>query len=128
MSKNILIIDDEEDVRSIAQMGLEMAANWNVITASSGEEGLRLAETEQPEIILLDLMMPDWDGKETTKQLKNNQKTVNIPVILMTAKTQSVIALELTELNLAGVITKPFRPLQLSEQISQILSEIELNN
>lgn len=128
MSKSILIIDDEEDVRSIAQMGLEMAANWNVITASSGEEGLRLAETEQPEIILLDLMMPDWDGKDTLKQLKNNQNTVNIPVILMTAKTQSAITRELTELNLAGMITKPFRPLQLSEQISQILSEIELNN
>ncbi|MDJ0570614.1 MAG: response regulator [Pleurocapsa sp. MO_192.B19] len=123
MSKSILIIDDEEDVKEIAQMGLEMAANWNVITASSGKEGLSLAQSNQPEVILLDLMMPDWDGKETLKQLKANQNTANIPVILMTAKTQSAIAPELTELDLAGIITKPFRPLQLPEQINQILAQ-----
>lgn len=122
MSKFILIIDDEEDVKEIAQMGLEMATNWNVITASSGKEGLRLAKSSQPEIILLDLMMPEWDGKETLRQLKANQTTATIPVILMTAKTQSAIASELAELDLAGVITKPFRPLELPGQIAQILS------
>ncbi len=123
MSKSILIIDDEEDVKEIAQMGLEMAADWSVVTASSGTEGLILAETSQPDVILLDLMMPGWDGKETLKQLKANQNTANIPVILMTAKTQLAIALELRELDLVGVITKPFRPLQLPEQISQILAQ-----
>lgn len=121
MSKSILIIDDEEDVKDIAQMGLEMAADWNVITASTGREGLILAEGDLPEVILLDLMMPEWDGKETLKQLKANRYTAAIPVILMTAKTQSAIALELTELDLAGVIIKPFRPLELSEQITKIL-------
>jgi CheY-like chemotaxis protein len=65
--------------------------------------------------------MPEWDGKETLKHLKANQSTAAIPVILMTAKTQSAIAPELTELDLAGVITKPFRPLELPEQIAQIL-------
>ena len=121
MSKSILIIDDEEDVKEIAQMGLEMAADWQVTTASSGQEGLSLAESHQPEVILLDLMMPGWDGKETLKQLKANPHTAHIPVILMTAKTQSAIASELIELNLAGIITKPFRPLQLPEQIANIL-------
>ena len=121
MSKIILIIDDEEDVKDIAQMGLEMVTDWQVITASTGKEGLDLAKNSQPEVILLDLMMPEWDGKETLKQLKANQSTAAIPVILMTAKTQSAIATELTELDLAGVITKPFRPLELPEQISQIL-------
>lgn len=121
MSKNILIIDDEEDVKEIVQMGLEMAADWNVITASTGKEGLELAVTKQPEVILLDLMMPEWDGKETLKYLKANLNTASIPVILMTAKTQSAIALELSKLDLAGVITKPFRPLELPEQINNIL-------
>lgn len=121
MSKSILIIDDEEDVKEIAQMGLEMAADWQVTTANSGQEGLSLAESHQPEVILLDLMMPGWDGKETLKQLKANPHTAHIPVILMTAKTQSAIASRLTELNLAGIITKPFRPLQLPEQIANIL-------
>ena len=123
MSKSILIIDDEEDVKDIAQMGLEMAADWNVITASSGKEGLTLAATTQPEVILLDLMMPEWDGKETLQHLKANQSTSSIPVILMTAKTQSAIATELSELDLAGVITKPFRPLELPGKIISILNQ-----
>ncbi|PSB06360.1 two-component system response regulator [Pleurocapsa sp. CCALA 161] len=125
MSKIILIIDDEEDVKDIAQMGLKMATDWQVITASTGKEGLDLAKNSQPEVILLDLMMPEWDGKETLRQLKANPSTAAIPVILMTAKTQSAIAPELAELDLAGVITKPFRPLELPEQISQILSRGE---
>lgn len=122
MSKNILIIDDEEDVKEIAQMGLEMAADWQVITASSGKEGLAIAESSQPDVILLDLMMPEWDGKETLKQLKANRNTATIPVILMTAKTQSAKALELSQLDAIGAIAKPFRPLQLPEQIARILS------
>ncbi len=121
MSKLILIIDDEEDVKAIAQMGLEMAASWEVITASSGQEGLEIAETKQPDVILLDLMMPDWDGKETLKQLKNNFQTASIPVILMTAKTESAIASEIENLEIIGMITKPFRPLQLPEKIDEIL-------
>lgn len=123
MSKNILIIDDEEDIREIAQMGLEMAANWQVITANSGKEGLKIAANNQPEVILLDLMMPEWDGKQTLKQLKADRNTVNIPVILMTAKTQSVSLSELAELDLAGIIIKPFRPLELPKQIDKILNE-----
>ena len=121
MSKNILIIDDEEDIKEIAKMGLEMVTDWTVITASTGKEGLRLAENIQPAVILLDLMMPEWDGQETCKRLKANLNTANIPVILMTAKTQSAIAPKLTQLNFAGVITKPFRPLELPEQINNIL-------
>jgi DNA-binding response OmpR family regulator len=123
MTKSILIIDDEEDIKAIAKMGLEMAASWQVITADSGREGLTKAIAHQPDAILLDLMMPDWDGTETLKQLKNNQDTANIPVILMTAKTQQAIAAELVDLELAGIITKPFRPLQLPEQIEKILNQ-----
>ena len=122
MSKLILIIDDEEDVKAIAQMGLEMAASWEVITANSGQEGLEIAATKQPDVILLDLMMPDWDGKETLKQLKNNPNTASIPVILMTAKTESAIASEIENLEIIGMITKPFRPLQLPETINSILN------
>lgn len=124
MKKSILIIDDEEDVKEIAQLGLEMTDDWIVLTASSGKEGLILGETSQPDVILLDLMMPGWDGKETLQQLKAKQNTANIPVILMTAKTQSAIASELKAWDIAGVIIKPFRPLQLSEQILQTLPSL----
>ncbi|MEM8721501.1 MAG: response regulator [Cyanobacteria bacterium P01_G01_bin.39] len=123
MSKTILIVDDESDVKEIAQLGLEMAADWQVITASTGRSGLDLAASEQPDVILLDLMMPEWDGRETLKHLKSNPATAIIPVILMTAKTQSAIAIELKELGLAGVINKPFRPLELPEQVNRILAD-----
>lgn len=124
MSKCVLIVDDEEDVRSIAKLGLEMGANWQVLTASSGKEALPIAQASQPDIILLDLMMPDWDGRITLEQLKANPETQNIPVILMTAKNQSSAKTQLAGLEVAAIFTKPFRPLQLSAQITNVLSNL----
>lgn len=118
MSKTILIIDDEEDVREIAQLGLEMGAGWNVLIASSGEEGLKIAAQHQPDAILLDMMMPDMDGRATLQQLKNNSKTQAIPVILITAKAQQSERENFANLDVAAVFAKPFRALQLAEQIS----------
>lgn len=120
MSKCVLIVDDEEDVRAIAQMGLEMATDWNVLCASCGEEALAIAQTNQPDVILLDMMMPDMDGRATLQQLKANPTTKHIPVILVTAKAQSSQD-SLSELDVAAVFAKPFRPLKLAEQISAVL-------
>lgn len=124
MSKCVLIVDDEEDVRSIAKLGLEMGASWQVLTASSGKEGLNIAKNNQLDIILLDLMMPDWDGRVTLEQLKANPETQNIPVILMTAKNQSSAEAKLVGLEVAAIFTKPFRPLQLSAQITAVLENL----
>ncbi|MBE9166834.1 response regulator [Pleurocapsales cyanobacterium LEGE 06147] len=123
MSKFILVVDDEEDVRAIAKLGLEMAANWQVLIASSGKEAVDLAQTHQPDLILLDLMMPDWDGRTTLAKLKTNPATKAIPVILMTAKTQQSTQEELAELDVVAVFTKPFRPLQLPAQIKEVLGK-----
>lgn len=121
MSKCVLIVDDEEDVRSIAKLGLEMGASWKVLTASSGQEALSIAQTNKPDVILLDLMMPDWDGRVTLEQLKAHPQTQDIPVILMTAKNQSSAEDRLAGLEVAAIFTKPFRPLQLPEQITAVL-------
>jgi CheY-like chemotaxis protein len=121
MSKCILIVDDEEDVRTIVKMGLEMATNWTAIAASSGQEALNIAISRQPDIILLDLMMPDWDGRFTLEKLKTNPLTRSIPVVIVTAKTQSSEQMRLDNLDVAAIISKPFRPLKLSEQIDEIL-------
>lgn len=123
MSKCILVVDDEEDVRAIAKLGLEMGANWKVLIASSGREAVDLAQTHQPDLILLDLMMPDWDGRTTLEKLKTNPATKAIPVILMTAKTQQSTQEELSGLDVVAVFTKPFRPLQLPAQIKEVLGE-----
>jgi DNA-binding response OmpR family regulator len=121
MNKCVLIIDDEEDVREIAKMGLEMAANWMVLTASSGTEGLNIALDKQPDLILLDWMMPVLNGKQTLEKLKSVAETANIPVILMTAKTETAIKEHLQDLAIVGIITKPFRPLQLPDRIAEVL-------
>lgn len=121
MSKSILIVDDEEDVRAIAKLGLEMGASWNVLTAKSGQEALKLAESHHPDAILLDVMMPDMDGRATLSHLKANPETQPIPVILMTAKAQSMSQDSLSGLDIFAVFAKPFRPLQLADQICSVL-------
>jgi CheY-like chemotaxis protein len=121
MSKKILIVDDEEDVRAIATLGLEMSTGWNIFAAQSGEEALSQAATHQPDVILLDMMMPDMDGRTTLQRLKTNPNTDNIPVILVTAKVQQSDRKSFADLQVAAIFSKPFRPLQLAEQISKVL-------
>ncbi|MBE8997149.1 MULTISPECIES: response regulator [unclassified Nostoc] len=121
MNRNILIVDDEEDVRAIAKLGLEMAAGWNVLTASSGQEALKVAATYKPDVILLDMMMPDMDGRATLQQLKANPATKKIPVILLTAKLQQSDRESFTDMDVAAIFAKPFRPLKLAEQINEVL-------
>lgn len=121
MNRTVLIVDDEEDVRAIAQLGLEMGAGWQVTTASSGQEALHLAANQKPDVILLDMMMPDMDGRTTLQYLKRDPATQAIPVILMTAKVRSNNPDGFDRLEAAAVFAKPFRPLQLATQISETL-------
>lgn len=121
MTKSILVVDDEEDVRALIQLGLEMQAGWKELNASSGEEAIQIAASQQPDIILLDLMMPGMDGKITLKKLKNNLKTQQIPVILMTAKGKSSVEESFANLDVAAIFTKPLRPLNLAQQISEAI-------
>ncbi|MBD2247507.1 response regulator [Nostoc sp. FACHB-888] len=121
MNRNILIVDDEEDVRAIAKLGLEMGAGWNVLTACSGREALNIAANSTLDVILLDMMMPDMDGRATLQQLKANPGTKKIPVILLTAKFQQSDRESFTDLDVAAIFAKPFRPLKLAEQINEVL-------
>lgn len=121
MSRNILIVDDEEDVQAIAKLGLEMGAGWNVLTACSGLEALNIAANSKLDVILLDIMMPDMDGRATLQQLKANTLTKSIPVILLTAKVQESDQQSFTALDVAAVFPKPFRPLKLAAQITEAL-------
>ncbi|QLE39422.1 response regulator [Nostoc sp. C052] len=121
MSRNILIVDDEEDVQAIAKLGLEMGAGWNVLTACSGREALNIAANSKLDVILLDMMMPDMDGRDTLQQLKANPVTRSIPVILLTAKVQESDRESFHGLDVAAVFAKPFRPLKLAAQISEAL-------
>lgn len=120
-TKRILVVDNEQYIREVAQICLETVAGWQVITAGSGGEGLITAQAEQPDAILLDVMMPDMDGLTTFEKLQANSATRHIPVILLTAKVQAADHLRYAELGMMAAIAKPFNPLQLAEQIAAAL-------
>ena len=121
MAKRILVVDDEDDIREVAQISLEMMAGWEVIPARSGEEGIRRAAEERPDAILLDVMMPDLDGPSTVRLLRADPATAAIPVILLTAKAATGDRERLAALDVAGVLSKPFDPMELSRQVSETL-------
>jgi CheY-like chemotaxis protein len=121
MSHRILIIDDEEDIREVAGLSLETVAGWEVILASSGAQGIARAIEQQPDAILLDVMMPGMDGPATFRELRGNPATANIPVMLLTAKVQSTDQRRFADLGVAAVLFKPFDPLTLSTQIADVL-------
>ena len=119
--KNILLIDDEETIQEVVRVGIEIEAGWQVESASSGRAGINLAQNLQPDVILLDVMMPDLDGIDTLSQLKNNARTSNIPVIFLTAKAQAEEKSQFQSLGVVDVITKPFNSMTLASQIAKIL-------
>ena len=121
MPHKVLIIDDEDDIREVAALSLESVAGWDVITASSGSQGLARAIEHQPDAILLDVMMPGMDGPTTFRELRKNPATAKIPVLLLTAKVQSSDQRRFADLGVESVLFKPFDPMTLADQIAGAL-------
>jgi CheY-like chemotaxis protein len=117
----ILLIDDEEDIREVASLTLETTAGWHVITASSGALGIQAAIAEQPEAIVMDVMMPEMDGPTTFREMQKLPSIAHIPVILLTAKVQGVDQRRFADLGVAAVLFKPFDPMTLAQQIAEVL-------
>jgi CheY-like chemotaxis protein len=120
--KHILLVDDEDDIREVAGISLEAVGGWQVSRASSGVEGIAMALAERPDAILLDVMMPGIDGPTTFKRLQDDPHTRGIPVILLTAKVQAADRHRFEELGVAGMLTKPFDPMALPDQVAAILA------
>ena len=120
--KRVLIIDDEDDIREVAQTSLEIMGGWDVFTAASSHEGITMAEAEQPDAILLDVMLPDMDGPATFQKLQANPITAQIPVILLTAKAQAADQRYFADLGVMAVLTKPFDPVTLADQVAEALA------
>ncbi len=121
MSRHILIIDDEDDIREVAALTLEATAGWRVSTASSGVAGIAKAVAEQPEAILMDVMMPGKDGPTTFREMKETPAIAHIPVLLLTAKVQGIDQRRFANLGVAAVLFKPFNPMTLAQQIAEAL-------
>ena len=120
--KQILIVDDDYAVRATIELSLQVTTDWVIWTASSGKEGLSMAKTKQPDLILLDMMMPALNGIEVLHQLRTTMTTQEIPVIFLTAKALTIEQQELKNLDIQGVISKPFDALGLGEQICSLLN------
>ena len=116
------MVDDEPHVRRVAELSLARVGGWTVALAASGAEALSAAERDPPDLILLDVMMPGMDGPTTLVALQAHPTLRSIPVVFITAKVQEREIQRYLALGAAGVICKPFDPIQLPEQIRRILA------
>ena len=120
--KKILIIDDEEDLAFFVKANLELAGDYKVLTATSGKDGIKLASRWQPDIILLDIMMPGMDGYETLNKLKSGGKTLKIPVIMLTAKADEDSKLKAASLYNEEYLIKPVQIDILNAKIKEVFA------
>lgn len=119
--KRVLVIDDEVTVLMVLQSCFEELADWEVVTATCGKEGLSKAATEEPDAIVLDLMMPEMDGIEFLRHLKSNPKTEPIPVVLLTAKIELIQSKSYRNYQVVGALAKPFDPMLLVDSVAKLL-------
>lgn len=119
--KRVLIVDDDEAIREIAGVILQTMTPWEALTAASGKEALVIACEQLPDAILLDMIMPDLNGIETLKLIRENKATHSIPVIFLTAKTFNQDKQASDALSIAGTIAKPLNGLELVQQIRLLL-------
>ena len=123
VARTILVVDDDDEIREIVGLALEVMGGWTVLSADRGAGGLRLAREHVPDVVLLDVMMPEMDGPTMFSRMQLDPALRDIPVVLLTAKVQVGHVQVWDSLPVAGVIPKPFNPATLSEQIDQLVAE-----
>ncbi len=117
----VMVVDDDDDIRTIADLALREIGGWQTICLGSSRAAVLLAATERPDVILLDVMMPELDGQGTIKRLREDPRTAGIPVVFMTAKAQPAELARYAALGAVGVIAKPFDPLGLADEIRRLV-------
>ena len=118
--KRILYAEDEPDVQTVVELTVQTMSDYEIKICDNGKKLLENVEEYNPDLILLDVMMPEMDGPTTFKHLQENEKTKNIPVVFMTAKAQVHEIETFKETGVLGVITKPFDPINLCNEIKKI--------
>ena len=123
--KRVVCIEDEPEMIDLVRLILGRKG-FEVVGANGGLEGLALVASEKPDLVLLDLMMPDMDGWEVYQRMKSDEALRDIPVVVVTAKAQSidkVLGLHIAKVD--DYITKPFGPQELLESVEKILGPID---
>jgi DNA-binding response OmpR family regulator len=119
----VLVVDDEAPIRLLCRVNLE-AEDMEVIEAADGETGLALARSEQPDVILLDVMMPAMDGWQVAERLFEDEQTGQIPLVFLTARAELRDRARGLELGGIDYITKPFNPVELASVVQQLLERV----
>ena len=120
MSRTIVVVDDEDDIREIAGLALELVG-WEVVPVASGGDAVAAVADLQPDVVLLDVMMPEQDGPATLALLRRDERTADVPIVFLTAKAQPKEHRELMAMGAAGVLVKPFDPMELGTQVAALL-------
>ena len=120
MLQKVFLVEDENDIQQIARVALEMIGGLEVEMCSSGQEALESVARFAPDLILLDVMMPGMDGVTTLQKLREIDAVRNTPVAFMTAKAQPDQVESYRALGAVDVVSKPFDPMKLAEQIREI--------
>ena len=113
-SGRVLVIDDEEDIRELCRVNLELEG-FQVFDAANGRAGLEAVSRHRPDVIFLDLMMPEMDGWDVLRRLKENDATAQIPVVVLTARTGEDDQMRGWQEGILEYVSKPFNPLSLVE-------------
>ena len=120
MSRLILVVDDEPDIRELARVSLERVGGHRVVAAGSGAEAVSLATESRPDAVILDVQMPGMDGPATLAALRASAGGAQVPVIFLTASVQESQVAELEALDVEAVLAKPFDPMTLSDDVGRI--------
>ena len=123
--KRILVVDDEIYIVHILEFSLTMEG-YSILTASDGEEALRVIDSERPDLVVLDIMMPKLDGYEVCRRLRQDEQFCDLPVILLSAKGRPIDREAGLQAGADDYITKPFSPRKLLEKIRELLERKEM--
>jgi DNA-binding response OmpR family regulator len=120
----VLVIDDEAPIRLLCRVNLE-AEGMEVLEASDGPTGLEKARNEEPDVILLDVMMPGLDGWQVAEELLDNERTNSIPIVFLTARAE--VRDRARGLDLGGIdyVTKPFNPVELAPLVLELIDRVD---
>ncbi|EDQ06212.1 Phosphate regulon transcriptional regulatory protein PhoB [Sulfitobacter indolifex] len=113
----LLHVEDDADIREIALMALELSGDFDVVQCETGEAALKQVQSYTPDVILLDMMMPGMTGRQTLEKMREMDSLRDVPAIFMTARAQHNEIEELRDLGAADVISKPFDPIALADQV-----------
>lgn len=118
----LLHVEDDADIRQIAKLSLELSGEFEIVQCDSGPDALAQLSSFAPDIILLDMMMPGMTGKETLMHIRQMPPFAQTPAVFMTARAQKAEMDELRAIGAADVISKPFDPMGLADQIKQAMT------